>query len=149
MQAKELNRKYCRDEHIERGTFVELGEQRRPGVRDAHGAIYYYVAPGEHTKFHRIDCDEYWCYHAGADLEVWCIDDGHISVTRLGCGEDCVPLLLIRQGTIFASRSRKDAEDGTFLSCITVPRFAYKEFTMWEESEIRTAFPELAAFYEN
>lgn len=149
MRAEELNRKYCRETHIEHGTFTELGEQRRQGVRDAHGAIYYYVAPGERTKFHRIDCDEYWCYHAGADLEVWCIEDGRISATKLGCGEDCVPLLLICRGTIFACRSCKDAADGTFLSCITVPRFTYEGFTMWEDAQIRADFPEIAAFYED
>lgn len=48
------------------------------------GSIYYFVAPGEITEFHRIDCDEYWCYNAGSPLEVWSVKDGVLK--KMVCG---------------------------------------------------------------
>ena len=149
MKAKELNRKYCREDHIERGTFVELGQSRRNGVRDPHGAIYYYVPAGETTVFHKIDCDEYWCYHEGAPLEVWMIHPtGQVSVVKLGTRADCEPLLLLEKGVVFAAKSSKDASDGTFLSCITAPRFQQQGLTLFSPEEIQRQYPQAAAFFE-
>ena len=147
-KAEGMNRKYGMGRHVENGTFVELGEERRPEVRDAHGAIYYYVAPGEHTAFHRIDCDEYWCYHCGEALEVCLIDESRaVKVVSLGVDENCEPLLLMKRGTIFASKSKKDAGDGTFLSCVTVPRFSDEGFEMFTNEEIGGKYPDTAAFF--
>ena len=147
MTAEELNRKYAMRRHVENGTFVELGEKRRQGVRDDHGAIYYYVTPGERTAFHRIDCDEYWCYHCGEPLEVCLIDEsGIVKVIFLGIGENCEPLLLMKKGTIFASKSRESAADGTFLSCVTVPRFSNEGFEMFTDEEIRRNYSDTVAF---
>ena len=149
MKAEEMNRKYEMGQHVENGTFVELGEKRRPGMRDAHGAIYYYVAPGERTAFHRIDCDEYWCYHCGDPLEVCLIDEsGNAKVVSMGVGEGCEPLLLMKKGVIFASKSAKDAKDGTFLSCITVPRFSDEGFVMFSDEEIKEKYPNAVKFLE-
>ena len=147
MKAEELNRKYGLGRHVENGTFAELGEKRRPRERDAHGAIYYYVAPGERTAFHRIDCDEYWCYHCGAALQVCLIDEsGKVSEVSLGTEEGCEPLLLMKKDVIFASKSAENAGDGTFLSCVTVPRFSYEGFEMYTDGEIRERYPETAEF---
>ena len=148
MTAEELNLKYAMERHAENGTFVELGEKRRQGVRDDHGAIYYYVAPGEHTAFHRIDCDEYWCYHCGEPLEVCLIDEsGAVKVISLGIDENCEPLLLMKKGTIFASKSKSGAADGTFLSCVTVPRFSNEGFEMFTDEEIRRNYSAAAVFF--
>ena len=147
VKAEELNRRYGMEKHVENGTFVELGDKRREGTRDAHGAIYYYVAPGERTAFHRIDCDEYWGYHCGEPLEVCLIDEsGAVKAVSLGIGENCEPLLLLKKGTIFASKCKESAADGTFLSCVTVPRFSSEGFEMFTDEEIEREYPEAAAF---
>lgn len=134
--------------HPENGAFTELdcgesGEGRLPS-----GAIYYYVAPGEHTGFHRIDCGEYWCWHAGAPLEVWMIDrDGHICIRRLGTEDGCDPIVYFPAGVIFAARAEAQAQDGTFISCITVPHFTYDGFELFEDKDILGKYPDVAPFF--
>ena len=148
MTAKELAQRYQMAQHVENGTFTERHYTHGGTERAASGSIYYYVAPGERTEFHRIDCDEYWCYIAGEPLEVWLADEsGEVSVQLLGVAENCEPLLYVRKGLIFASRSRA-AEDGTFLSCITVPRFAEKGFELFSEEQMLREIPQVRRFYE-
>ena len=149
MRAEELNRKYCIAQHMENGTFIELGNRRREGIRDAHGAIYYYVPAGERTAFHCIDCDEYWCYHTGTALDVCIIKGDEVSVVKFGAEEDASPLLLFKKGAIFAAKSAKTAKDGTFMSCVTVPRFSYDGFTIYTDEEIKKRYPRTATFFED
>ncbi len=153
MNARELASKYNMAEHPENGAFLERHYDNSSECgRAASGSIYYYVAPGEKTKFHKIDCDEYWCYTVGSDLEVWLIDEvtGSVTVKKIGAGEDAEPFVYVRKGMVFASRHSAgfDIEDGTFLVCITVPRFTYEGFTLLEDSDVIARFPEAASFYE-
>lgn len=152
MNARELASKYNMAEHPENGAFLERHYENPSDCgRAASGSIYYYVAPGEKTKFHKIDCDEYWCYTAGSDLEVWLIDEsaGTLSVENIGTGPNANPFVYVKKGMIFASRHSavSDFEDGTFLVCITVPRFTYEGFTLLEDSEVIARFPKAATFY--
>lgn len=148
MTAKELAQRYHMAQHVENGAFAERHyESKEPG-RAASGSIYYYVSPGERTEFHRIDCDEYWCYIAGEPLEVWAVDEnGAVSMQLLGRDEGCEPVLYLRKGMIFASRSR-GTKDGTFLSCITVPRFETAGFELFSKEKMLRAYPQVKEFYE-
>lgn len=169
MNAEELAERFNMAEHPENGAFLERHYESSE-ARAASGSIYYYVAPGEKTKFHKIDCDEYWCYTEGADLEVWMIDEetGAVSVSSIGTGESAVPFVYVRKGTIFASRhagasegtaetasagassgSESGTSEGTFLVCITVPRFTYEGFTLIEDDEIKSRFPDAVSFFGN
>lgn len=144
--AEELMRRYSMLPHAENGSYIEKHYPADRGERAASGLIYYYVAPGETTAFHRIDCDEYWCFAAGMPLEIAQIDEnGSVSFSRLGTEEDCEPVIYFRKGVIFASRSRAEAE-GTFLSCITVPRFAPEGFEMFSTEKIAAAYPQTEKF---
>lgn len=146
--AEELMKRYCMAPHVENGSFIERHYEADPSVRAASGSIYYYVAPGEITQFHRIDCDEYWCYTAGAPLSIWTIDEnGAISVSGFGIEEGCEPVIYFRKGVTFASKNLSSS-DGTFLSCITVPRFSPEGFEMFSKEEIIAAYPEAKSFYE-
>ena len=147
MKAEELARRYQMERHVENGMFVERHYENPTENRAASGLIYYYVAPGEVTAFHRIDCDEYWCYIAGEKLEIWTVDEtGTVSQYHLGTENDCEPVIFLRKGLIFGSRSR-GTEDGTFLSCITVPRFSARGFELFEKEEMIKAFPRVKSFY--
>ena len=149
MTAEELMRRYRMRPHEENGSFSEQHYAQSGTDRPASGLIYYYVAPDEITSFHRIDCDEYWCYTAGAPLEVWQIgEDGTLTVGRLGTGEGCDPVLLLRRGTLFGSRHAMGETEGTFLGCITVPRFSYDGFEMIPEEEMLRRYPALKPFYQ-
>lgn len=148
MTADELCRRFSMDAHIEKGSFAERHYPHDGAGRPASGSILYYVAPGERTQFHRIDCDEYWIYNLGAPLELWIVDtDGKTRKRMLGVEADCEPFVYLPKGVVFASRQSERAADGTFVTCITVPRFRYEGFTMLSEEEMREKYPETAAFY--
>ena len=102
--ADALARRFALDAHPENGMFAERHYAHSGEGRAASGAIYYYVAPSERTRFHRVDCDEYWVYNSGAELEIWSLTrKGCLEVKRLGTGEGAEPLALLRQGDIFAA----------------------------------------------
>lgn len=145
---EELVSRFGMEAHVENGSYIEKHYVSAEPGRAASGSIYYYVAPEELTKFHSIDCDEYWCYVAGSPLEVWQIStEGAVSSSMLGTEAGCEPLLYIKKGVKFASRHMKKESEGTFLICITVPRFSPEGFTLYEDDFIREAYPAAAPFF--
>ena len=149
MTAKELMEKFSMSEHPENGAFIEMHYENDSDGRALSGSIYYYVAPGERTAFHKIDCDEYWCYVCGSPLDLCCIDeDGKVSFATLGIensSRTCAPMHYFKKGTIFASKNTC-SDDGTFVICITVPRFTYEGFEMFSDEEILASFPDVKSF---
>ena len=149
MTAEELMARYSMQPHVENGAFVERHYAAQEPGRAASGAIYYYVAAGERTAFHRIDCDEYWCMIRGEPLELWQIEpDGELTVSRLGTELGCEPLIYLKKGVLFASRHCGAGREGAFLACITVPRFTYEGFQMLERDEVLRQYPQTAAFFD-
>ncbi len=157
--ADELMKYFSMEEHPENGQFVEKHYVQEGEGRAASGSIYYYVAPGEKTAFHRIDCDEYWCYVAGDTLDLWQVSpEGEVSVMKLGIEKGAEPFVYVKKGRIFASRhsaetlnpqaDRGQTKEGTFLTCITVPRFTYEGFEMFSEEEMVKNYPQTAEFYQ-
>ena len=150
MKASDLIQKFAMEEHPENGAYVECHYISEIEGRADSGSIYYYVAPGEKTEFHRIDCDEYWCYNAGATIELWVIDNnGMLQKKLLGITDGAEPMVFFRRGEIFASRLSKDSDDGTFVTCVTVPRFTYDGFELFEKEKMVEMYPEAAGFWEN
>ncbi|GEM_PF-3984084 len=149
VRAEDLLNRYDMPRHIENGSYIERHYKDTESPRPASGSIYYYVAPDEITKFHSIDCDEYWCYTAGSPLELCMISpEGEISFSVLGTEQGCEPLIYFKKGVIFASRHPKKEQEGTFLTCITVPRFCPEGFTLYEDAEILGLYPELEDFFK-
>ena len=147
MTADALAKRFGLQPHPENGSFRELHYESTE-ARPASGSILYYVAPGERTLFHVIDCDEYWCCAAGAPVELWLIaPDGTLSVRTLGVETDCEPFIYIPAGVCFAARHVCGASDGTLVTCITVPRFRYEGFTMLSREETLARCPEAAGFF--
>ena len=145
--SEALMARYSMQKHVENGAFVEkhydyAGEGRAPS-----GSIYYYVAPDELTEFHVIDCDEYWCYINGSPLDVWLVDAEGVTVRHLGIADGCDPLVFVPRGTVFGSRHASPCEEGTFLSCITVPRFDPDGFRLIQKDEMLREHPAVKDFY--
>jgi len=146
--AEELLERYNMSAHVENGSFLERHYISREPGRPASGSIYYYVSPDEITKFHYIDCDEYWCYIAGSPLEIWQISpEGEISTSMLGTEVGCDPLIYLKKGVKFASRHPVKEQEGTFLTCITVPRFRDEGFTLCNDEDIIRDYPKTAEFF--
>jgi len=149
MRADELAVRFRMEPHVEGGSFVELNEAVPEGVgRAPSGAIYYHLGSEEFSDFHVLDSDEYWLWHAGSTLEIWeAGEDGRMLIRRLGIEDGAEPCLLLKAGVVFGARHLSCAEDGTFVSCVTVPRFSYENYRILPKEEMLEKYPTSAAFY--
>ena len=150
MRADELAKRYGMEAHVEGGSFLELDEPVPAELgRAASGVIYYHLGPDEYSDFHVLDSDEYWLWHAGAPLEIWMIQpDGNLHIEKLGTGEGCNPCLLLKAGVIFGARHLPGAQDGCFVSCVTVPRFSYEFYRILPREEIARDYPAAMPFFD-
>ena len=73
--------------HPEGGHFRETFRDTRQveDGRAASTAIYFLLARGERSHWHRVDAVEVWHWHAGAPLELEIANDKGRERIRLGC----------------------------------------------------------------
>lgn len=138
--------------HEEGGWFCpipEIAAAKDPATgRAASGAIYYALLPGETADFHVIDCDEYWCHHAGDALEIWMVHPNGILTKQLvGEGENCSPLAWIPAGVAFAAKHLPGNSEGTLVSCITVPQFSYEGWQLLAPEQVCELCPDAKGFW--
>ena len=149
MKMQDLLEKYEMKPHEENGSYSERHYPFDGDGRAASGSSYFYTAPGESTLFHRIDCDEYWCFNAGSPLDIWVIDSqGKLEMKKFGIEPDSEPMLYFPKGVIFGSRNREPDGEGTFFTCITVPRFSYKGFQLVDKEDVLKICPEAESFWD-
>ena len=94
-------------------------------------AIYFLLARGERSHWHRIDAVEVWHYHAGAALSLQIADDEGRRVIRLG------PDLAAAEApqAIVPPRAWQAAEstgDWTLVGCTVAPGFEFAKFELAE-----------------
>jgi predicted cupin superfamily sugar epimerase len=103
-------------------------EGREGDGRSAATAIYFLLARGERSHWHRVDAVETWHWHAGAPLELEIAPSaGRIERVRLGCdlanGER--PQAAVPAHAWQAARS---LGDWTLVGCTVAPSFEFKHF---------------------
>jgi len=119
--------------HPEGGHFREMFRDHR---RSAEGralstAIYFLLAAGERSHWHRVDAVEIWHWYAGAPLELTVAgsDMGPIETLRLGPdlanGEE--PQRIVPQDAWQAARS---LGDWTLVGCTVAPAFEFAGFEL-------------------
>lgn len=69
MKAGEVVHRLGLAPHPEGGHFLETWRAAGPG-RPAGTSILYLLAAGESARWHRLDADEVWHFHAGDPLEL-------------------------------------------------------------------------------
>jgi len=117
--------------HPEGGHFREtFRDSRSEGGRAHSTAIYYLLARGERSHWHRIDAAEVWHWYAGAPLQLAIAGPGQQAVTRrLGCdlaaGE--APQAVVPAHAWQAARS---LGDWTLLGCTVAPGFLFDRFEL-------------------
>lgn len=117
--------------HPEGGHFRETFRDPRGESGRAHAtAIYYLLARGERSHWHRIDAAEVWHWYAGAPLELGIAEAGRPAVTlRLGCdlaaGE--APQAVVPAQ---AWQAAKSLGDWTLLGCTVAPGFVFERFEL-------------------
>ena len=123
--------------HPEGGHYRETFRDPR---RDANGrsfstAIYFLLARGERSHWHRIDAVEVWHYYAGHTLTLKIADDDGQRSVRLGpdlvAGEQ--PQAVVPP---HAWQAAESAGDWTLVGCTVAPGFEFAKFEMaprgWE-----------------
>ena len=116
--------------HPEGGHFREtFRDARQIGDRAASTAIYFLLARGERSHWHRVDAVEVWHWHAGAPLELEIAEAGRVATIRLGsdlaAGER-------PQGVVpaHAWQAAQSLGDWTLCGCTVAPGFEFAGFEL-------------------
>jgi len=131
LTATELIRLLELAPHPEGGHFRETFRDARTldRGRAASTAIYFLLARGERSHWHRVDAVEVWHYYAGAPLMLEIADgDARTTVTLgadLGAGEQ--PQGIVPAGAWQAAQS---LGDWTLVGCTVAPGFEFSGFEL-------------------
>jgi predicted cupin superfamily sugar epimerase len=118
--------------HPEGGHFRETFRDTRQvdGGRSASTAIYFLLARGERSHWHRVDAVEVWHWHAGAPLELKIApSEGHIE--RVTLGNDLAsgqrPQAIV---PAHAWQAAQTVGDWTLCGCTVAPGFDFNRFEL-------------------
>ena len=117
--------------HPEGGHYRETFRDRRVDAngRSLSTAIYFLLAGGERSHWHRIDAVEIWHYYAGGALSLRIADDAGQRAIRLGpdlaAGE-------VPQATVptQAWQAAESTGDWTLVGCTVAPGFDFAKFEL-------------------
>jgi predicted cupin superfamily sugar epimerase len=116
--------------HPEGGHFREtFHDTRTAGGRAASTAIYFLLARGERSHWHRVDAVEVWHYYAGAPLVLEMAVDENGPVRRMKLGPDVV-MGERPQGVVQAGRwqAAESLGEWTLVGCTVAPGFEFSGF---------------------
>jgi predicted cupin superfamily sugar epimerase len=123
--------------HPEGGHYRETfrDTHRDSNGRSASTAIYFLLARGERSRWHRIDAAEIWHHYAGSALKLQIADGDGARTLRLGpdlaAGE--VPQAIVPAQAWQAAES---CGDWTLVGCTVAPGFDFAAFELapkgWE-----------------
>ncbi len=117
--------------HPEGGHYAETWRHTpADGGRGSGTAIYYLLAAGERSHWHRVDAAEIWHYYAGDALALSISEDGESSET-LVLGPDLAagqrPQQVVPAG---AWQSAQSLGEWTLVGCTVSPAFEFEGFEM-------------------
>ncbi len=131
MTAQDIIKQLNLQQHPEGGWFKETWRADNPG-RATGTCIYFLLAEGERSHWHKVDATEIWLYHSGTPLIL------SLSATDTGPAEDRVltpdltqgaPQIIVPKGHWQAARS---SGDYTLVSCTVSPGFEFDGFELAE-----------------
>jgi predicted cupin superfamily sugar epimerase len=117
--------------HPEGGHFREMFRDtcQVNGERAASTAIYYLLARGERSHWHRVDAAEVWHFYGGDSLSLLVAEDGltrtHVLGMDLAAGAR--PQLVVPTG---AWQSAQSLGAWTLVGCTVAPGFDFAGFEM-------------------
>ncbi|KAF3989507.1 hypothetical protein FT663_01751 [Candidozyma haemuli var. vulneris] len=136
--------------HPEGGYYSETGRSRiltksETGLEvPLYTNIHFLLEDKNPSRFHRLHSEEVWYFHDGQPLTVHCIyPNGEYKKVKLGkdpsAGE--VVQFEVPRGVIFGS----SVETGwALVSCMVSPGFDFKEFHLFEQTDLLGRYPEHA-----
>ena len=123
--------------HPEGGHYAETFRDAPDGGRGYSTAIYFLLAAGEYSRWHRVlDAAEVWHYYAGDPLTITLSADGE-TATSVTLGPDILagerPQVVVPAGHWQTAEPRGA---WTLVGCTVAPGFAFEAFEMaapdWE-----------------
>lgn len=152
-RAAELIRALGLQPHPEGGHYREVfrsGHLVRPGDgrgdRAALTTIYFLLAAGEVSRWHRVESDEVWHLYEGGPLDLFEIDLEHDSCERHRLDNDH------RVHTVHAGRwqAARPTGDYALMGCTVGPGFDFADFRLLSgdresASRVRAQWPDLGA----
>ena len=132
--------------HPEGGFYKETyrSELALDGIdRQLLTSIYFLLTSANVSKFHRIKSDELWYFHAGSPLIVHTLGERGHQQHHLGLdlSKGQQPFLWIPKDTIFGSTVLEN-NGFSLVSCAVAPGFDFRDFELFERSELLVAYPE-------
>lgn len=147
--------------HVEGGAFREvyrselsISQKALPvffqGERNICTSIYFLLASGQFSAFHRIASDELWHFYCGDPLLIYELRHaGGLTVHRLGPhiekGESFQTV--VKAGSWFASVPAEGSEYA-LVGCTVSPGFDFAEFELAERAALTSQYPEHAGLIE-
>jgi len=117
--------------HPEGGHFRETFRDARTDAdgRALSTAIYFLLAEGEHSHWHRVDAVESWHYYAGDPLTLSIVENGTrrdiVLGADLAAGE--MPQAIVSAGAWQAARP---LGKWTLVGCVVAPGFTFDGFEL-------------------
>ncbi|WP_108261900.1 cupin domain-containing protein [Mangrovicoccus ximenensis] len=132
MTADEIISALGLERHPEGGWFRETWRaEAAAGERPAGTMIYFLLAAGERSHWHRVDAAEHWLWHAGAPLQLRVAATAEGPALRHVLGPDLAggaqPQLLVPPHHWQAAET---AGDWTLVSCAVSPGFHFAGFEL-------------------
>ena len=156
-RAEELVRDLRLRPHPEGGRFAEAFRSPRqvraagePRDRSALTTIYFLLAAGEVSRWHRLDADEAWHFYEGAPLELFLLDEGAQILTRETVGPAAAgtaPVRVVPAGSWMAARPLGEF---ALVGCTVAPGFEPGGFLLMMKDapavavDVARRFPEVA-----
>ncbi len=131
LSAREIIRLLDLKPHPEGGHYLETLRDPPINGRAASTAIYYLLARGERSHWHRVDATEVWHYYAGSALRLETTATGDGPIERIMLGPDLAAGE--RPQTIVPPRVWQAAEslgDWTLVGCTVAPGFEFAGFEL-------------------
>lgn len=143
--------------HVEGGAFREvyraeliLPKTALPlffqGPRAAATHIYFLLARGQFSAFHRIASDEIWHFYYGDPLTIYELGhNGRLTEHRLGQNPDKGETFqtVVRAGSWFASAPAPDSQYA-LVGCTVAPGFDFAEFELAKRETLAAQYPDHA-----
>jgi predicted cupin superfamily sugar epimerase len=118
--------------HPEGGHYRQtFRDARMVDGRAASTAIYFLLARGERSHWHRVDAVEIWHYYAGAPIELEIAASAQRPIERLILGPDIAagerPQAVV---PVHAWQAARSLGDWTLVGCTVAPGFEFKGFEL-------------------
>ena len=134
LAAEEIVRRLGLVPHPEGGWYRQTWQEERETGRPAGTAIYYLLAAGQRSHWHRVDATEIWHFYAGAPLALRISADAAGPAREVALGPDLaggeVPQAIVPKDAWQAAES---TGDWTLVGCTVSPGFRFEGFELAPE----------------